>query len=416
MNWKIPLSDIDFGPEEEEAVLRVLRSKWLTMGSETEAFEKEFAEHIGVRHAIAVSNGTAALHLSMLALDIGPGDAVIQPAVNFVAAANMTTAVGATPVFTDIISMEEPTISPDSIRDRLNALSSSDAAKPKAIVVMHYGGYPCRMDEIKTICDEHNLVLIEDACHGIGGAYNQKKLSKNGNQTNDKDTFPLLGSIGDAGCFSFFSNKNLATGEGGMVATNQDDIADKIRLLRSHGMTTLTWERYRGHAATYDVSCHGYNYRSDEIRSAIGCEQLKKLENNNDRRRELTSLYWKYLEPIIDKGWALPFRSEFSSALNSDSQLPKNHASGIPSCHLLPIVAPDPGVRWQCAEQLKKSGIQTSLHYPLIPGFSAFERNSHYSKIDMASDFCNRVITLPLYPTMRESDVSFVAEQLITAA
>ena len=190
----------------------------------------------------------------MIALGIGPGDVVIQPAVNFVAAANMTIAVGAIPVFADICSLSEPTISPVSIKDILHALSSKryasgsieHAKRPKAVIVMHYGGYPCRMDEIKEICNQNNLVLIEDACHGVGGRCVFKGISQ------------FLGTVGDVGCFSFFSNKNLVTGEGGMITTNRDDIAEKVRLLRSHGMTSLTWDRHQGQAATYDVIAHGY--------------------------------------------------------------------------------------------------------------------------------------------------------------
>lgn len=196
---KISLSDIDFGIEEEQAVLRVLRGKWLSMGQETEDFEREFAGYMGVKHAVAVSSGTAALHLAMLALGIGPGDAVLQPALNFVAAANMTLAVGAVPVFVDICSLAEPTISPESILDALSTddgvfLKSKSHSNPSsiihhppstihnsriaAVVVMHYGGYPCRMDEIAAICRERGLALIEDACHAVGGIYKGEPLAK----------------------------------------------------------------------------------------------------------------------------------------------------------------------------------------------------------------------------------------------
>jgi dTDP-4-amino-4,6-dideoxygalactose transaminase len=184
----IPLSDIDFGIEEEEAVLRVLRSKWLSMGEETQAFEREFADYLGVKHAIAVANGTAALHLALLALGIGPGDTVIQPAVNFVAAANMTVTIGATPVFADICSLSEPTISPNSIMHLLkthHASHGNESTRPKAVVVMHYGGYPCLMDEILDICREHNLVLIEDACHAIGASLSRESSIANRERTDN---------------------------------------------------------------------------------------------------------------------------------------------------------------------------------------------------------------------------------------
>ena len=393
MKWKIPLSDLDLGSEEEEAVLRVIRSQWLTMGAETQAFESEFAESIGAKHAVAVSNGTASLHLAMLALDIGAGDAVIQPAVNFVATANMTIAVGATPVFADICSLEEPTICPKSLSKLLTDDHSPMTQRPVAVVVMHYGGYPSRMEKIADICREHNLALIEDACHGVGGSCGNIKM----------------GAWGDAGCFSFFSNKNLVTGEGGMVTTNRDDVAEKVRLLRSHGMTTLTWDRHKGHAATYDVITHGYNCRSDEIRSAIGSVQLKKLDGNNLKRRELTHLYWEKLAPLEDNGWIFPFNKKTSSSFELSSL---NESS----CHLLAAVAPSTDVRWHCAEALKAAGVQTSLHYPYIPEFSVFVENDQATKSEIANDFCKRVITLPLYPTMSREDVEFVSRQLITGA
>src|SRR5581483_1184036 len=163
-NWRIPLSDLSYGPEEEAAVLRVLRSRWLSMGPEVPASEQEIASFLGARHAFAVANGTAALHLAYLALGLGPGDQIIQPAIHFVAAANMTVGVGAIPVFADVISLEEPTLDPAEIERLLTP-------RTRAVVVMHYGGQPCRMAEIRALCERHGLALIEDACHAVGGRY-----------------------------------------------------------------------------------------------------------------------------------------------------------------------------------------------------------------------------------------------------
>jgi dTDP-4-amino-4,6-dideoxygalactose transaminase len=439
MTWQIPLSDLDFGPEEAAAVQRVLQSKWLSMGPETKTFEEEFAAFIGVKHAIAVSNGTAALHLAFLALGIGSGDEIIQPAVNFVASANMTNAVGARPVFADICSLDEPAISPESISSLLSSVSTlRSAPRPKAVVVMHYGGYLCRMAEIRSLCQEHGLALIEDACHAIGARYDKGLRDHGTTRPRDHGTIaprithhesrpsvsPLssgpvvsgldlpvaAGALGDIGCFSFFSNKNLATGEGGMLTTNRDDIADKARNLRSHGMSTLTWDRHRGHAATYDVLAHGYNYRLDDLRSALGREQLKKLERNNQRRRELTAHYWRKLEPLEARGWTLPFRRSHASRIT-------HHASRfMTSAHLLAVVAPDAETRWRCAEALKAAGIQTSLHYPLVLGFTAFRETASAPELPQSGNFCQRVITLPLYPTMTEVQVETVCGRLADSA
>ncbi|MCX6901181.1 MAG: DegT/DnrJ/EryC1/StrS family aminotransferase [Verrucomicrobia bacterium] len=383
MSFLIPLSDLDYGAEEAAAVRRVLEGKWLSMGPETGAFEQEFATAVGVPHACAVSSGTAALHLAFLALGLGPGDEVIQPAVNFVASANMTRAVGATPVFGEIAGLDAPTLDPAEIERLITPHT-------KAVVVMHYGGYFCRIVEIQELCRKHHLALIEDACHAVGA------------------TCPLTsgsvaaGALGDIGCFSFFSNKNLVTGEGGMVTTNRDDLVEKVRKLRSHGMSTLTWDRHRGHAATYDVLAHGYNYRIDDLRSALGREQLKKLERNNQRRRELTTRYWQKLQLLETRGWVLPFRKV--AALDSAA------------CHLLPVVALDGETRWRCADALKSAGIQTSLHYPFIPGFTAFACKESRGGLDKSIAFCQRIITLPLYPTMTMTQVETVSDALIAAA
>ena len=440
MTWHIPLSDLDYGPEEEAAVMRVLKTKWLSMGPETKAFEEEFAASVGTKHAIAVSNGTAALHLAFLALGIGPGETIIQPAVNFVASANMTKAVGATPLFADINSLDEPTLSPESISHLLSSISSTTSAfRPKAVVVMHYGGHCCRMAEIQKICRQHNLALVEDACHAIGARYSDiphhaSRITLPASPppdlgadlpspNSDLPSSPQsVGSLGDIGCFSFFSNKNLTTGEGGMVTTNRDDIAEKVRNLRSHGMSTLTWDRHRGHAASYDVLAHGYNYRLDDLRSALGREQLKKLDRNNQRRRELTSLYWENLAPLEQQGWTLPFKRmgvEEGRSKIEDSSSPSHLRSPISylpsSCaaHLMVVVAPDAETRWRSAEALKAKGIQTSLHYPFVPGFTAFRESSNTGEQPISAEFSKRVITLPLYPTMTPEQVETVCATLI---
>jgi dTDP-4-amino-4,6-dideoxygalactose transaminase len=373
-NFRIPLSDLDYGPEEEEAVLRVLRSRWLSMGAEVEAFEKKFAGLIGAKHAFAVSNGTAALHLACLSLGLGPGDEVIQPAINFVAAANMTVAVGAAPVFADIVGIEEPTIDPQEIEALITP-------KTRAVVVMHYGGYLCRMAEIEAICRRHGLFLIEDACHAVGARYlDHRKRAPHGK---------MAGAIGDVACFSFFSNKNLPTGEGGMVVTGRDDLAERIRLLRSHGMTTLTWDRHRGHASSYDVVRHGYNYRFHEIGAALGQCQLAKLHHSNRRRGGLVSVYREHLGDLA--GWTLPF-----AGYRGDSAF-----------HLMAAAAPSEEARLATVETLTRNKIQTSLHYPLLSGLSAFKTGPANNTPHSAA-FAARIITLPLYPTLEPGDVEAI--------
>lgn len=372
--WRIPLSDLDYGFEEEAAVARVLQSKWLTMGQEVESFELEFASYIGVKHAVATANGTAALHLAFQALEIGAGDEIIQPAINFVAAANMTVARDATPLFADIVGLDEPALDPEELKPLLTP-------RTRAIVVMHYGGYLCRMAEIQAVCRQRGLALIEDACHAVGARY----LDSGERQPHGR----MVGNVGDVACFSFFSNKNLAVGEGGMITTNNDELAQEVRQLRSHGMTTLTWDRHRGHASSYDVITHGYNYRMDEMRAALGRVQLAKLARNNAKRQAPVSIYRRKLAGM--PGWVIPFASY----------------PGDSAYHLMVAVAPDETVRARVLEALKEARIQTSLHYPCIPDFSAFQP---YRKdgLEKSRAFARRAITLPLYPGMSANQVEEV--------
>ncbi len=262
--WRIPLADIDLGAEELSAVQNVLQSRWLTMGGVTQEFETAFASYTGAKHALAVTNATAALHMACLAIGLKAGDEVIVPSLTFVATANSICYSGAMPVFADICSEHDLNISPEAIEALITE-------RTRALMLVHYGGYACDMPRILELARKHNLKVIEDAAHAAGAWLDDRHL----------------GTWGDIGCFSFFSNKNMTTGEGGMLVTNNDDLYEKLCLLRSHGMTTLTWDRHKGHAWSYDVVELGYNYRIDEIRAAIGVVQLKKLDRNNDRRRHL---------------------------------------------------------------------------------------------------------------------------------
>jgi dTDP-4-amino-4,6-dideoxygalactose transaminase len=380
MNLRIPLSDLDYGSEEENAVMEVIHGRWLTMGAVTQKFEEEFATMLGVKYAFGVSNGTHALHLACLALGIGPGDEVIVPSLTFVATANSVLYTGADVRFAEIIGSSDLTISPADIERQITS-------RTKAIMVMHYGGYPCRMPEIMQLARRHNLAVIEDAAHSPGASLEGKSL----------------GTWGDAGCFSFFSNKNLATGEGGMVVTNREDVADQLRLLRSHGMTTLTWDRHLGHAFTYDVVTLGNNYRIDEIHSALGLVQLHKLKENNARRLALTNLYHAGLSQLSSEGIEIPF----------------TNAQGQPSCHILPILLPQKADRQIFMGTMRSLGIQTSIHYPPIHTFSYYRQRYPGQSLPLTEAIAAHQVTLPLYPKMRDEDVELVlsaAKDALTAA
>ena len=375
MIWRVPLSDLNFGPEEEAAVAEVIRSGWLSMGSVTQAFEAEFAEFVGAGHALAVTNATAGLHLACLACGLGPGDEVILPSLTFVASANAVRYTGAVPVFVDIESEDWLNILP-------NAIEAAITERTKAIMVVHYAGFACDMPAILEIAREHNLAVIEDAAHAVGATLDGRHL----------------GTWGDIGCYSFFANKNMTTAEGGMLVTDNDQLAEKVRVLRSHGMTTLTWDRHHGHASTYDVVDLGYNYRIDELRSALGRVQLAKVLEGNRRRDQLVKLYRQKL-----------------AELAPHITLPFTQARGQSSYHIMPILLPDGADKLAFMAVMKAEGIQTSWHYPPVHTFSTYakDRNLSYSQLPLTEALATREVTLPLYPTMTEDQVDWVVEALI---
>ena len=370
MEWKIPLSDIDLGDEEIEEVVKVLRSKWLSMGPVTQRFEEEFANYLGMKHAFGVSSGTAALHIALKVLGIKEGDEVIVPSLTFVATANSALYCGAKPVFADITSLDNFNISPEDILEEITD-------KTKAITIVHYGGYPCDMKAVMEIAEEYNLKVIEDAAHAPGAEYKDKKC----------------GTIGDIGCFSFFANKNLVTGEGGMIVTNDEELAEKIKIMRSHGMTTLTWDRHMGHAHSYDVIELGYNYRINEIASALGLVQLKKLKRNNEKRKRITAKYREDLKDI--SRISLPF---------------SNYTKEKPSYHIFPILLSEEVSREKFMEDLKQKGIQTSIYYPPIHLFSNYRKMFGFKggTLPKTEFIGEHEVTLPLYPSMSVEDVKYI--------
>jgi len=373
MEWKIPLSDIDLGEAEIADVTSILKSKWLSMGPVTEQFEREFAEYLGVKHAFAVSNGTAALHIACRVLDIGSGDEIITPSLTFVATANVILYVNATPVFADITSLDNFNISPEDISKKITD-------KTKGIIVVHYGGYPCDMDAIMDIARQNKLHVIEDAAHAPGAEYRGHRM----------------GTIGDIGCFSFFANKNMVTGEGGMIVTNNDSLAERVRSIRSHGMTALTWDRRQGHAHSYDVVDIGYNYRISEVESALGLVQLKKLEQNNEKRGDATKSYRDQLKNV--SGISVPFQ-------DYDQK---------PSYHILPILLKENISREKVVEGLKVKGIQTSVHYPPVHLFSKYRQMFAYKEgmLPRTELVGQHEVTLPLYPMLTEEDIQYIIDFL----
>ncbi|MBM4286586.1 MAG: DegT/DnrJ/EryC1/StrS family aminotransferase [Deltaproteobacteria bacterium] len=375
--WKVPLADVKLEPEELVAVTAVLQSGWLSMGPKTEEFEGRFAEYLGVKHCFAVANGTAALHLAVEALGLEAGDEVLCPALTFVATANAILYTGARPVFVDINGPHDLNLSVDDAAGKITE-------RTRAVMVVHYGGYPCNMDGVRALAARHDLKIIEDCAHAPGAVYHSAQGVR------------MAGAMGDVGCFSFFANKNMTTGEGGMVATNDQQLADQIRTRRSHGMTTLTWHRHRGHSFSYDVVARGYNYRLDEMRAALGLVQLARLPQRNSRRGRLVRAYQEKLRSL--GGIELPFLGS-----------PPGGAY-----HLFPIILKD-GDRAAFMQMLAQKGIQTSIHYPPVHTFSYYRRQwppDFDHRLPRTEDAASRLVTLPLFPEMTAAQQELVVESV----
>lgn len=369
--WKVPFFSLVLGHEEKQAAVDVIESNWLTSGPKIAEFERDFSAAMGGQtHSIAVANCTVALHLALAGLNIGPGDEVICPALSFVATANSIRYAGATPVFCDVSSETDWNIDPNDIERKITP-------KTKTIMVMHYGGYPCRMEQILEIAKKYNLKIIEDACHGPLAEWQGRKL----------------GTIGDIGCFSFFGNKNMTTGEGGMLTVADRDTAARIRVMRSHGMTTSSFDRYKGHAFDYDVVELGFNYRMDEIRAAIGVEQLKKLPAVNKQRASLVAAYREMLAP-----------------LQPELSIPFSGINGTVGYHIFPVLLPEKANRRAIMGLMADQGIQTSIHYRPIHTFQIYA--SPKTNLPVTERIAGRILTLPLYPSLDPEKLTLVTDSL----
>jgi dTDP-4-amino-4,6-dideoxygalactose transaminase len=362
----VPLFDLRLEDSDIEAVGDTLRSGWLTMGPRTQRFEEEFAAHLGVRHAVALSSCTAALHLAYLAAGVGPGDEVIVPAITFVASAAAVHHAGGTPVLADILGPSDLGIDPADVEARITA-------RTKAVCVVHYAGYAAAVEELRRLCDERGLALIEDAAHAPSAA--------------PLGSEPKLGTYGLAGAFSFFSNKVLSCGEGGLLATDDDSVAEMARAYRSHAMTATTWDRHRGHSAGYDVVGLGFNYRMDEPRAALLSSRLLRLEREIAARRRLVHRYRELLADVA--GLLLPYSDEEVDAS---------------SCYVMPAMLEDPALRDPLREHMRSEhAVQTSVLYPAIHEFTAYRATGGLSL--PRSELAGRAqITLPLFPHLTEHD------------
>jgi perosamine synthetase len=359
----IPIAKPLLGKEELEAVREVFESGQLVQWKKVRLFEEEFAKYVGVKHAVAVSNGTAALDLALKALNVMPKDKVVTSAFSFVASANCVLYQGAKPIFADI-DPKTFNIDPSDVAKKITA-------RTKAIIPVHLFGQPAEMKELEEVAEEHKIALIEDAAQAHGAEYRGRKV----------------GSIGIMGCFSFYPTKNMTTGEGGIITTNNKEVAEKVRLLRDHGQ-----------ADKYHHVVLGYNYRMTEVSAAVGLIQLKKLDVFNERRRENAKTLTEGIQRI--KGLTPPYIAE--------------GVKHVFNQFVVRVEKDQPLKRDKLAEQLKSMGVGVAVHYPLPIYKQPIYVELGYEKTNcpMAEDACKRVLSIPVHPAVSKKDIAYILSVL----
>ncbi len=358
----IPIAEPTLGKEEEELVLDALRSGWISStGKYIQTFEEEFAKFCGVKYAITTSNGTAALHLCLVAANIGPGDEVIVPSMTFVATANVVSYTGAKPIFVDS-EKETWNIDPDEIKEQINS-------RTKAIIPVHLYGNPANMGTVLAIAKKYGLVVIEDAAEAHGAMYKQKKV----------------GSLGNMGCFSFFGNKIITTGEGGMITTNNKDLVEKIRMYRDHGYSKKR---------RYYYPRIGFNYRMTNLQAAIGLAQVRKIENIIKRKREIAMLYSKLLDLLCpqislqpEASWAKNVYWMYSILINRYS---KKNRDGV-------------------INELKKRGIDSRPFFFPLHKLPQYKTGENLPVSEMLGS-CG--INLPSSVTLTDNKIEFICDNI----
>lgn len=362
MKSGISIANPDIGIEEEKLIIEVIRSGWISSQSPyVRRFEEEFAEWLGIRHAIAVSNGTVALHLALLALGVGSGDEVIVPDLTFASPANMVILTGARPVFVDV-TREYWCIDPTEFKRKITE-------RTKAVIVVHLYGNPADMDEILEIARENNIYVIEDSAEALGAEYKSRKV----------------GTFGDLATFSFYANKVITTGEGGMVVTNNDELVDKIKLMRDHGMRPRYW-----HITL------GFNYRMTGLQAAIGIVQLKKADKLLRKKRAIAKIYEEILNDVPgielhpSMQWAKPSYWLYSIIINKRCKYARD----------------------DLMKELKKRGIDTRrFFYPLhiMPAFSRYSKENNYP---VSTYLSLHGLNLPSGPKIHDGDIEYVAKTI----
>jgi dTDP-4-amino-4,6-dideoxygalactose transaminase len=367
-DWQVPLSAVRLTDADIEAAVDVYRSGWLSMGPRTQDLEKAFSEYTGSGHCVAVSSCTAGLHLAMSGAGLRAGDEAIVPSITFVASANAIAYTGARPVFAEIAAVDRPWLSAETAERAITP-------DTKAIVGVSYGGHPGEIEGLKELAEDRGLALIEDAAHGSGSWLGDRHL----------------GTFGVAGAISFSAGKNLGIGEGGVLLTDDDELAERARLMRWHGVTRSIWERHRTGTESYDVSGLGFNYRIDDPRAALARSRLSRLDEDNRRRAQIESVYRDQLGELA--GLSLLAAPPESARVS----------------HSMFVVVVDEGVdRDAFRDSLAKSGIQTSVHFSPVHRFELYAGSG--ANLPVTDAFAARAVSLPMFAEMEEGQQAQVIE------
>ncbi len=373
----LPFHQASIGEEEVKEIIQTLNSGWLTTGQKTRLFEKTFADYIGCKHAIGLNSCTAGLHLSLVVSGVSSGDEVITSPITFPATTNVIVHQNAKPVFVDV--------EPETLNINCSEIESKINDSTKAILPVHFAGHPCDMDTIISLAQKHNLTVIEDAAHALESKYHGNKI----------------GAIGNFTAFSFYATKNITTGEGGMLTTNDDHYADKLRILSLHGISKNAWKRYGKEGFQHwELLMPGYKYNMFDVQASLGIHQIKKVESFLNRRVQIVKKYNDAFE-----------KTEEIQLLKPESNIKHAH-------HLYVIVIKTENLkvsRDKVLNEIQKRGIGVAVHFRSLHLQPFFKQHFNYKKgmFPQAEYLSDRVISLPLYPKMTDEDVSRVIETVL---
>jgi perosamine synthetase len=386
----LPFAQPDIGQAEIDAVVGVLESRWLTTGEQCRRFEEEFAAAVGAAHAVALNSCTAALHLSLEALDVGPGDLVFMSPYTFAASAEVVRYLGATPVFVDI-DPATLNIDPALLREAVESRMDGRSGRPRVIMPVHIGGAPCAMDEIWALARQTGLAVVEDAAHAFPASYRGTPVGH------------LPADIAGAACFSFYATKTITTGEGGMLVTEDGELAERARSMSLHGLSKQAWSRYsEGGSWAYDIAAPGYKYNMTDVAAAMGRVQLARAGEMRERRAAIAAAY--------------------SAALAGSETLetPADPAEVGHAWHLYPLrlhLDQTPVGRDEFIRRLNAAGIGTSVHFIPLHLHSYYVKEYGYQPADfpVATAQFQRAVSLPIYSAMSDAETIRVIDA-ITAA